>query len=214
MMSLQKDLPWPERFSEQFHIFALGEAFDVDGFLATSKLRPDYVWRRKGNGPTNGLELLLGDAQTLRLHEQEEIAVAYLKVHRDELRALAQFPGVEALNLGLAYRIALTTVGCVLGPPPKLMLHSLDAGVTPNYYVTLEGRQIESRPVIRRFPKGLKRTFEHWEDTLLWKAIGKAVADLVRSGDLVEDTYHEFVLERICSAVHRRRKAIAAQLGR
>jgi hypothetical protein len=37
------------------------------------------------------------DKATLR--EQEEIAVNYLREHRDELCALASFPGVEALNL-------------------------------------------------------------------------------------------------------------------
>ncbi len=30
----------------QFGLFAHGESFDVDAFLASSTLRPDYVWRR------------------------------------------------------------------------------------------------------------------------------------------------------------------------
>lgn len=168
----------------------------------------------KGDGPSNGLELLLGDAKTLHLHEQEEVAVDYLKAHRDELRTLAQFPGVKALILGFVFRLPLSATGCAPGPSPKLMLHSLDAGVTPNYYVTLEGRQVESRPVIHTFPKGMPRTSQRWEETPLWKAIGNALTELVRSQALVEDTYHEFIVDRICSSVYRRRKAIAAQLGR
>lgn len=213
-MSIHEQLPWSERFSERFHIFALGETFDVDRFLATSKLDPDYVWRHKGNGPTNGLELLLGDAQAIPLTEQEEIAAAYLKAHRADLRALAQFPGVEALNLGLVYRLPLGATGCAPGPPRKLMLHALDAGVTPHYYVTLEGRQVESQPIVRKHPKGKTLTFERWGGTPLWKAIDNAIVDLVQTGGLVEDTYHEFIVERLCVAVGRRKKAIVAQLDR
>jgi hypothetical protein len=111
MSSHQKQLPWPNRFSERFHILALGENFDVDTFLATSKLRPDYVWRHHGNGPTNGLELLPGDGQAISLAQQEEIAINYLEVHRDDLLALAQFPGLEALNLGLVYYCPINATG-------------------------------------------------------------------------------------------------------
>jgi hypothetical protein len=137
MTVLPENLPWPERFSERFHIFALGETFDVDAFLATSKLHPDYVWRRKGNGPTNGLEFLLGDGQTIPLRRQEEIAIAFLEANRDELQALAQFPGLEALNLGLVYYCQPSATGFCVGPSSKLMYHALDTGVRPFYYGTL-----------------------------------------------------------------------------
>src|SRR5579863_10155106 len=119
MVDIEKQLPWPERFSERFHIFGLGETFDVDAFLATSKLRPDFVWKRLGNGPTNGLELLIGDGDALPLAQQEKMAIAYLETHREELRALAQFPGVEALNLGLVYRCSLEATGFCVGPSRK-----------------------------------------------------------------------------------------------
>jgi hypothetical protein len=75
MADSEKQLPWPERFSERFHIFGLGKTFDVDAFLATSRLRPSFVWKRLGNGPANGLELILGDGDTLPLPEQEKIAI-------------------------------------------------------------------------------------------------------------------------------------------
>ena len=131
---------WPKKFSERFHIFALGETFDVDAFLAQSSLSPDFVWRRTGNGPTNGLEILLGDADQTTLREQEAIAVKYLTEHRDELRALASFPGVEAVNLGLVYRVRPNQLGFCLGPSRALMTSALDSRVKPNYYGTILGR--------------------------------------------------------------------------
>jgi len=128
-----KHRPWPEDFGESFHIFALGKSFDVDAFLASSTLTPRYIWHDR---PTNGFDLLLGDAETLNLSAQEEIAISYLKDHRDELRALAQFPGVEAFNLGLQYFPTGAATGLVVGPSRRLMYHCLDAGVTPNYYIS------------------------------------------------------------------------------
>ena len=133
----KKSKGWPDKFSERFHIFALGETFDVDAFLAQSSLHPDFVWRRLGNGPTNGWEILLGDSDKATLREQEAIAVNYLREHRDELRALASFPGVEALNLGLVYRVGPNQLGFCLGPSRALMISALDSGVRPNYYGTI-----------------------------------------------------------------------------
>ena len=138
----EKRQSWPDRFSERFHIFALGEVFDVDAFLAQSSLCPDFVWQRIGNGPTNGLEILLGDADTLTLPQQEEIAVNYLRENRDELRALADFSGVEALNLGLVYRVGPNALGFCLGPSRALMISALESGVRPNYYGTVVGREV------------------------------------------------------------------------
>lgn len=132
--------PRPERFSERFHIYALGVTFDVDAFLAQSLLRPSFVWRQMGNGPANGLELLLGDARITRIPEQQKIAVEYLKAHREELRALAQFPGVEALILGFVCRLSPHATGICVGPSTALMFHALEAGVRPNFYVTVPDR--------------------------------------------------------------------------
>jgi hypothetical protein len=211
-MNNPKQRSWPDRFEERLHIFALGESIDVDAFLVQSALRPDFVWWRMGNGPTNGLELLLSGGQAIPLREQEEIAIAYLMANRDELRVLAKFPGVEALNLGLAFRLPLNAIGCAPGPPAKLMFHALDAGVTPLYYVTLEGRQVPRSPCIRRLPKSSSYDLERWRGTPLWRAIEKALADEVRSGSLIEENHHEFIVESICDAVKRRKKAIVAQL--
>lgn len=91
---------WPERFQERLHIIAHGEKFDVDAFLASSTLRPHFVWRSEAP-LTSGVEFLLGDGRQIRLPDQEEIAVAYLKAHRDELRALGQFPRHRSIYSGL-----------------------------------------------------------------------------------------------------------------
>ena len=133
----------------EFVLFAHGEAFDVDGFLATTTLRPDYMWRRgdqrryacvESKHPTSGVEFVLGDGRTVPFWEQEEIAIGYIKAHRDELRALARFPGVETFILGLQYVYELdeSIIGFCMGPSSRLMWHALDIGVVPSYYVTLD----------------------------------------------------------------------------
>jgi hypothetical protein len=148
------------------------------------------------------------------MHKQEEIAVAYLRANREQLRALAKFPGVEVLSLGLVCHLRLDVIGCGTGPSATLMYHALDSGVGLTYNVTLEGRQVDPRPIIRGLPKGPSYSFERWEGTPLWRAVEKAVADLVQGGDLIEENYHEFIVERICDSLRRRKKAIVSQLSR
>jgi hypothetical protein len=137
----------------EFRLFAHGETFDVDAFLAATKLRPDHVWRRGDQRryytcidsphPTSGVEFVLGDGMTVPFLEQEGIAIEYLKAHREELRALAQFPGAETFILGLQYHTGLEdgVVAFSMGPSPLLMWHALDVGVRLNYYVTLDRRR-------------------------------------------------------------------------
>lgn len=132
-------MEWPERFEERLHIFAQGEAFDVDAFLANSTLRPDFVWRREA--PTSsGVEFFLGDGRAIRLRDQENIAITYLSTHHDELRAVAAFPGVDAFILGLVYIAKLEegVSGVALDWPRELMLSALDVGITPAHYITYE----------------------------------------------------------------------------
>lgn len=130
---------WPDRFSERFHIFAHGETYDVDAFLASSTLHSDFVWHR-GPHSTSGIEIFLGDGRKIRLVDQTEIAMAYLQTHRDELKALARFPGVDAFILGLVWICKPTTTGFCLGPSFQLMQHGLDIGIRPRYYGTIDGR--------------------------------------------------------------------------
>jgi hypothetical protein len=132
-----------------FRLFAHGETFDVDAFQASSKLRPDYVWRRgaqrryscvESRHPTSRVEFRLGDGLSIPVEQQEDIALAYLKEHREELRALGRFQGVEVFILALQYRTEFESnvVEICLGPSAQLMWHCLDVGCEPIYYVTLD----------------------------------------------------------------------------
>jgi hypothetical protein len=133
----------------EFKLFAHGEEFDVDAFLASTTLRPDSVWRRgdqrryysciESRYPTSGVEFVLGDGLTVPFWKQEQIAVAYLKDHCDELRALARFPGV-AFVLALQYRTAFESnvIALSLSSSVKLMWHCLDVGCELVFYVTLD----------------------------------------------------------------------------
>jgi hypothetical protein len=130
--------PFPDRFSERFHIFAHGDKFDVDAFIATSTLRPDYVWRRGPSG-SSGIELFLGDGRQIRLVDQEDTAVTYLNEHEDELKALARFPGVDTFILGLVWICTPEQTGFCVGPSAELMQLALDIGIFTLYYCTIDG---------------------------------------------------------------------------
>ena len=133
----------------QFRIFAHGEAFDIDAFLSTTTLRPDYVWRRgdqrrfaciESRQPTSGIEFVLGDGQQIPFCEQDRIAIEYLSANREELKALARFPGVTAFMLGLQYDFELRagTIAFTMRLSELLMRHVLDVGIEPVFYVTLD----------------------------------------------------------------------------
>lgn len=82
----------------------------------------------------------LGDELTVPFREQEDIAVAYLKTHRDELRQLSQARGADIFILGLQYRTMFerNVIGFSLGPSAQLMWHCLDVGCEPMYYINLD----------------------------------------------------------------------------
>jgi hypothetical protein len=145
-------MEWPERFSERFHIIAHGERFDVDSFLAKSTLRPDFVWRREAP-ITSGVEFFLGDGRAIRLPDQVDMAITYLRAHRDELRAIAEFPGVDAFILGLVYiaKLDAGVSGVALDWPRELMVLAVDIGVRPIHYVTY-GRP--SKPGVEPYALG------------------------------------------------------------
>jgi hypothetical protein len=100
----------------EFRLFAHGEAFDVDAFLSSTTLRPDYVWRRgdqrryacvECRHRTSGIEFMLGDGLKVPLWKQERIAIEYLSANRETLKALAEYRGVTWFILGLQYYIEL-----------------------------------------------------------------------------------------------------------
>jgi hypothetical protein len=83
--------------------------------------------------------------------EQEEIAINYLKAHRDELRALARFPEVDSFILVLPYHIEIgaDTLGFCMGPSALLLWHALDIGVQPNYNVWIDRRDARKKKTRR-----------------------------------------------------------------
>lgn len=170
---------WPERFSERLHIIAHGETFDVDAFVAKSALRPDFVWRRPPP-LTSGVEFFLGDGRVIRLPDQEQIAVTYLKSHRDELRAIAELPGVDAFILGLVYIAKLDSgaTGVALDWPRDLMLAAIDIGITPIHYITYDPRK-EPEPYASLCLWG---TFDPDEIT---RRVGVAPSETARPGDTI-----------------------------
>jgi hypothetical protein len=142
-----------------FGVFAHGEEFDVDAFLATTILRPDVVWRRgeqqrhacfESRHATAGVEFTLGDGRSIPLPEQQRIAVSYLSANRDALKDLAARPGVTVFVLGLQYHIVLEpdVIGFCMGPSTRLMRQALDIGVSPTFYVSLD-RSLEFAAALR-----------------------------------------------------------------
>ena len=65
--------------------------------------------------------------------------------------------------------------------------------------------------VLRGLPKGHVHPYVVWQGTPLWKAVEKAVADLVENQDLVEKEYREYIVGYICKIIGRREKAIMEQ---
>ena len=134
---------------DEFRVFAHGESFDPQAYLATTPLKFPGLWLKGESKLPNhpklsGVFKVLGDGKTVPLLDQERIAIEFLAINRDALKALAQFPGVTTFILGLHYYIELEKhkgiVGFCMGPPPRLMWHALDIGIELTYYVTLDRR--------------------------------------------------------------------------
>lgn len=178
-------MEWPERFSERLHIIAHGERFDVDAFLADSPLRPDFVWRRQRK--SSGVEFFLGDGRTIRLRDQEEMATKYLREHRNELRAVREFPGVEAFVLGLVYIAKLNegVHGVALDWAPELMLAAIDIGIRPVHYITYDHpAKLEQEPYAYF---GIAGAFEPEEIT---RRVGVPPSSTARIGEAVGRSAH------------------------
>src|SRR5512144_500006 len=64
-----------------FRLFAHGEAFDPDAYLATTALMFDGVWHKGESGhdhpKSSGVFKVLGDGPTVPLFKQEQIAIDY-----------------------------------------------------------------------------------------------------------------------------------------
>ena len=129
----------------EFQIFALGDAFDPDAYLASAPLKFDGLWRKGESGrnhpKSSGVFKTLGDGLTIPLLEQELIAIEYLKENREALKALARHPQVTHFSLGLHYKVpGANVLGFCMGPSTRLMQLCVDINISPTYYVTLDRR--------------------------------------------------------------------------
>jgi hypothetical protein len=141
--------------ANQFILFAHGEEFDVDAFLARTPLTFDKVWRRgdqrnvcvESHHETSGVQMTLGDGRTIRMPQQQAMACQFLVDNRDALRELGSWPGADHRIIGLQYHIELDTSigGFCMGPSSRLMAAALEVGFRPTYYVTIDHVRQRSR---------------------------------------------------------------------
>jgi hypothetical protein len=119
-----------------FCICANGESFDVDAYAKTSTLaihsishRGDPIPGSDAHKPLSGLQIDLGDGLALDVHEQQEIAAAFLSEHADELKRLRAVPQVTTFYLGLQQTVQLNSLGSIMDFSEPLMKASLAIGI-------------------------------------------------------------------------------------
>jgi hypothetical protein len=134
--------------SDHFCLFAHGEDFDVDRYVASSSFQFDEVWHRGDQRPvcvesayvTSGVRKFIGDGTKLPIAEQEQRAISFLSENREAVRALADIPGAEYRILGLQHFTAVgngSPLGFAFGPSSQLMRLVLDLKIQLTFYVTL-----------------------------------------------------------------------------
>jgi len=74
-------------------------------------------------------------------------------------------------------------------------------------------RRVTNDETTQRVPKGQAHPYRRWERTPLWRAVEKALSDLVKNQDLVENEYREYIVGYICKVVERRKKAVMLNCG-
>ena len=74
------------------------------------------------------------------------------------------------------------------------------------------GRTTANISMVQRVPKGQRHPYMGLREHTLWRAVDRAVTDLVGNRDIAEDEYHEYIVGYICKVISRRRNAIIAQL--
>jgi len=113
------------------YLRAIGEAFDVRGFLSGSPLRPDVHAR--------GFNLAVGAAGLDDLPGQVREAVAFLDLYEEELRRLSAFEGVDQVFLDFAVRRRDVAAQTDVLPAELLWrAGALDIDVTVTHYAIVE----------------------------------------------------------------------------
>jgi len=125
---------------------AYGAEFAVDEYVAGCKLPICAVIRRgepvfpntQPNGrrhEQSGVHIIVSDAEFEQFPQQVEDAIAFLNRENDQLRALCQFPGVEAARLDFGVARRDVAVQCDYLPPDLIRIASeLGLGVEISLY--------------------------------------------------------------------------------
>jgi hypothetical protein len=128
---------------------AIGEAFDVEGFLAESPLRPEAVYRKGdrlfasvAQSPLrsdSGFNLTVSTAGMDDLAGQVRDAVAFLDEREDELRRLGAYDGVDAVGLDFGLRRRDVAAQSDLLPAELLWrAGALDIDITVSHYAVAD----------------------------------------------------------------------------
>jgi hypothetical protein len=129
-----------------------------------------------------GVEFFLGDGRAIPLRDQDDIAINYLKAHRNDLRGIAEYPGVDTFILGLPYiaKLNASVMGAALSWPRELMLTAVDIGICPTYYITYDRpSELEREPYAHFLVAG---AFDPEEIT---RKVGVTPSKAARAGDTI-----------------------------
>jgi hypothetical protein len=121
-----------------FRLHAVGEFFDVDRYLNQHIIDYNSVWRRGENLYTSsGFVKYLGNEFKLDIHEQETIAVKYIRQNRDALTALVKWENVETVILGISPEIQVRSgiSSVCLSFSPLLVTLAGEIGLQLAFYI-------------------------------------------------------------------------------
>jgi hypothetical protein len=111
-----------------FRVTAFGHEFDVDGYLATTRLTSAARFRRgsdigcggENKFPKDGFTVELGD-EGVPLQEQFRVAQKFLEEHLADLYRLRGWPGFESANLGVCVTVGYDVSSFGIMVPAELV---------------------------------------------------------------------------------------------
>ena len=127
-----------------------GKEFDVERFLAESKLTPFKSWKigethGRGNKTHefNGFTLIASNADFSEVEKQLAESALFLNEHRDALTLLAKFAGVEfaILDFGIHFGSDLACSSIVFPPELAKAAGLLNVGLEATFYLVDEKPQ-------------------------------------------------------------------------
>lgn len=121
-----------------FHLHAVGDFFDVDEYLSQYNIDHDSVWHKgKNNYSNSGFVKYLGNEFMLNVCEQEAIAIEYVRLNQEALKAVVNWQGVRAVILGISPEIELrkNIVSVCLSFSPELVSLAGEVGLRLAFYV-------------------------------------------------------------------------------